>query len=170
MPRKKRGVDIPGMKLVEAPAQFWKRGIAFLIDLLVIDLVIISPFKKYLESFIPTGGYSTAIDFFTKNVEAAQTLTLITIMITIFVLLYFSILDSKIGQTLGKYLFGIYVKSEDNKPLSFWRCLLNNLHFIPFFPFIILWVVDPIHMFFSPKKQRLMQKFAKIVVVQKYMV
>lgn len=165
MPRKKRGIDLPGMKVVESGAQLWKRILAFLIDLIVLDFIVIGPFKKYFS--IPSGGYSAASDFISSNSEVARTLTLAMAIVAVLALFYFSFLESRVGQTLGKYLFRIYVRSGDRPP-SFWRCLVSNMTLIPFFPFMILWIIDPIHMFFSKGNQRLMEKFTKITVVQKY--
>ncbi len=168
MPRKKRGVDLPGMRTVESGAQLWKRIVAFFIDILVLDIIIIAPFRKYFS--MPAGGIAESVEFLANNPEVTQTLKIILFLSTILALLYFSILESRIGQTLGKYIFKIYVRSEDKKQLSFWKVLLSNITLIPFFPFIILWIVDPIHMFFSKNNQRLMEKFTKIITVQKYVV
>ncbi len=64
---------------------------------------------------------------------------------------------------------GIYLISEtEDKKITFWRCLLSNITFIPFFPVLILWVVDPFYMLTSQKSQRFMEKFSKIVVVEDY--
>ena len=165
---KKRGVGVPGLKTFEGPAQLWRRVLAFVFDLFVIDVVFVSSFKGFFEGVVPS-GFSASMNFFESNAGLVQSLTVVVALIALLVLLYFSVLQFRVGQTLGQYFVGVYVKSE-GKVLSFWQCVLSNITFIPFFPFFILWVVDPLHMFFSGKSQRLMQRFAKVVVVQRYVV
>ena len=165
---KKRGVGVPGLKTFEGPAQLWRRVAAFVVDLLVIDLFFVSSFRGFFEGVVPA-GFSASMTFFEANLDLARSLSVVVGLIAFLVLLYFSVLQFRVGQTLGQYFFGVYVKSE-GKVLSFWQCVLSNLTFVPFFPFFILWVVDPLHMFFSVNGQRLMQRFAKVVVVQRYLV
>ena len=50
---KKRGLDLPGERTAIMPASLWKRAVAFIIDLLVIDLVIAFPFRNILDKIMP---------------------------------------------------------------------------------------------------------------------
>lgn len=165
---KKRGVGFSGGKLVEVPAQLWRRVLAFVADLLVIDLFFVSPFRGFFDTVVPS-GFSSSLAFFEGNPDFASSFIVVIALVSVLVLLYFSVLEFRVGQTFGKYLFGVYVRGE-GKALSFWQCLLSNITFIPFFPFFLLWVVDPLHLFFSGKSQRLMEKLSGVVVVQKYVV
>lgn len=165
---KKRGKP----KTFTAPASIWKRVLAFIIDLLVLDLIVIAPFRSLIEKTLSLGEgatYSELMQYIAANPEVTAKFTSVMVIITVIALLYFTILETKIRQTLGKALMGIYLISEtEDKQITFWRCLLSNLTFIPFFPFIILWVVDPFYMLTSQKSQRFMEKFSKIVVVEDY--
>ena len=70
-------------------------------------------------------------------------------------------------QTIGKMLMKIYVVS-DTKTLNPWQLLVRNLVFIPIFPFVLLWLIDPLFMFFTKTNQRLSEILSKTRVVEKY--
>lgn len=165
MPRLK----ISKLRIKEVPANIWKRLIAFLADLLIINIVIMYPFKKHFKNIIPSTKYGEAVDYVLANPSVANTLTITAVMVSIIVVLYFSLSEFKTGTTLGKYFLKIGVKSLDKKA-SFWQFFVSNLTFVLFLPFIILWVVDPLHMILSERKQRLMERIAKLETVEEVMV
>ena len=96
-----------------------KRAIAFIIDILVIDLIILFPFKNMLENII------------------------------------------------GKKLLNLYVESQ-TKELKYWQLLVRSMFLIPLFPFVLLWVIDPIVMLFTKDSQRLSEILSKTKVVERY--
>lgn len=165
MPRLK----IPKARIVEASANIWKRVVAFLADLLIINIVVIYPFKKHFRSLIPSTKYGEAINYVLANPSIANTMTTVAIMVSIIVVLYFSLSEFKTGTTLGKYFLKLKVKSL-GKEVRFWQFFVSNLTFIPFLPFILLWVVDPLHMLVSEKKQRLMERIAKLETVEEVVI
>src|SRR3989344_8299278 len=127
-------------------ARLYKRVLAYLIDIIVINIVIVSPFKPVISKLISTSDFYQIYSFLLNN--PTQTLSLIKISITIAILslFYWSILEFKLKQTIGKMLFQIYVTSE-NKKLTFPQCLLRNLTKMSFF---ILWI-DSINLLTNKK-------------------
>jgi len=159
---KKRG------KSFIAPASLARRVIAFFIDLTILLLIFIIPFRAILGRLLPTDLSSgEARTFLLQNPQIAGLLSLIFFTFGIFLLLYFSIFEYKLQQTPGKMLLGLYIIPGSSQ-MSFWSYLLSNITFLPIFPFTLLWVIDPIYLFFSPKNQRLMERLTNILVVQKY--
>jgi len=148
------------------PASIPRRLIAFIIDLLIIDFVILSPFNKFFQMIIPSGTLSEQIRFFQENPKISNPINLLLIVIGILVLFYFTIFEYKISQTPGKIITGLYVIPQ--KKVKFINYLLSNITFIPVFPFYLLWIIDPVYMIISPKNQRLMEKLNNLLVVQKY--
>lgn len=163
-------LKLPHRDIIFIPALFWKRILAFVIDLLVIDLIIISPFRSIFEKLLSSElSFTTARAYFELNPELLNKLTGIIVIISILVISYFSVLQFKIRQTLGMMIFNLWIYTED-KQLSLWKCLISNISFIPIFPFIILWIIDPIFLGFSVSKQRLMQKLTGIYIVEEAIV
>lgn len=164
----KRGLNLPKKRTFIGPASLLKRFTAYFIDFLIINFIILHPFKKILREIIPANqSFSDVYQYLQSNPAISALLVKISIAIGILVVLYFTYFEFKTQQTPGKMLMRIYIIPE-NKQLSFWNYLISNITFIPFFPFILLWIIDPVHMFISPKNQRFMEKLTKILVVQKY--
>lgn len=150
------------------PAAIWKRAVAFVIDLFVINLFILTPFKPILSSKVPVGGtYSEMMEFFASNPEQMSTIVTAMMVVTALTLIYFTLMELKLQQTIGKMIMGIFIVSE-TKELKFFPLLLSNITFIPFFPFMLLWLIDPVYMFTSPKAQRLMERVTGIQQVEYY--
>lgn len=140
------------------PAALWKRFVAYLIDVIIVNLVVTLPFYGYLRKFS-----SNPILLITSN---DPKLTLITFFVVIALIFYFSILEYKIRQTLGKVIMNIYIISTANKELKFTQALLRNVTK----PFSIVLLVDIIYMFFKGGRQRLFEVFSKTAVVEKELV
>jgi uncharacterized RDD family membrane protein YckC len=161
MPRLK----IPKARVVEVPASLWKRALAFIIDLFIINTVILFPLEKYFKSIIPATSYKDVARYVMENPSVTDKLTVIMIVISIIIVLYFSLSNYKTQTTLGKYLFRIRTKGAE-KEAKYWQHLVGSLTFIPFMPFAVLWVIDPIYIMMSEKRQRLMERIAKLITIE----
>lgn len=166
----KRGLDLPKKRGFIAPASLIKRFASYFIDLIIINFIILIPFKKVLSKIIPqNSSYIEVYHFIENNPEISSIFLALSLLIGILAVLYFTYFEYYLQQTPGKMLMNIYIIPE-NRKLSFWNYLVSNLTFLPFFPFILLWIIDPVYMFISPKNQRFMEKLTKILVVQKYFI
>jgi len=84
-------------------------------------------------------------------------------------ILYFMLLEKKLNQSPGKILFNLYVVSQE-KELKYWQLFVRNMFLIPFFPFVLLWIIDPIVMLFTKQNQRLSEILSRTKTVEKYKV
>ena len=167
---KKRGLKLPKERTFTGPALVWKRLLAFVADILIINLVLFFPFKKILQKAIPEfDNYSEAYSYFASNSGHTATLTMVSFVMALLVLLYFISMEYKIGQTPGKILFNIYVVSEV-KDIAVWQFIVRSLFIIPVFPFVLLWIIDPLFLFFTKTNQRLSEILSKTKTVQSYLV
>ncbi len=140
------------------PAPLWKRFLAYVMDLFIVNLIVTLPFQGYLSKF-STNPYL----LFTSNDKG---LTYITFFIAIALIVYFSVLEYKIRQSLGKIIMNIYVVSLDSKQLTFGQAVMRNLTK----PFPIVLLVDVVYMFFKRGHQRLFEVFSRTAVVEKEMI
>ena len=136
------------------PAPFWRRMLAFIFDLLVINLVVAWPFQSALQQY--------ALNSFSLQSVIPQRAYFIVFLIFILALLYFTFLEYYIGQTPGQMLLNI--KSiENNGRMALWKAFIRNIFILPFFPFYILWIVEPLHLAFY--RQRLLERWTNTTTV-----
>ena len=161
-------LDLPKERTFVGPALAWKRIIAFLIDMMIINLIVLFPFRGLFEDVLPKDySFSEAYRLLSSSTDYASLLTSVSFMMSILIIIYFYLMERKMSQTIGKMLMKIYVAS-DNKELRAWQLLARNIAFIPLFPFVLLWVLDPLFMFFTKTNQRLSEILSKTKVVEKY--
>lgn len=153
------------------PASLWKRAGAFIIDIALLDLVVFSPFKANLASLIAGADtYQKAFQMLTASQESLSALMMASFFITLLTISYFTILEWKLGQTVGKILFNLFLVQVPSKPdekLSkpgFFQVLISNLSLVPFFPFVFLWPVEIISILFT--NNRFMERAARIQLVE----
>ena len=149
-----------------APASITRRAFAFLLDLILINFVIFTPFKLMLNKIIPVSSYAATKDYIQSNPQALASISSIFFVVGILVLFYFSYMEYKIQQTPGKMILGIHIQHDAK--IKFSNYLFSNLFLLPIFPFTLLWIIDPIYLFTSNKNQRLMEKWNGILVLQRY--
>src|SRR3989344_7063775 len=120
----------------------WRRGFAFLIDIIIIQFIVNLNFSKFLENELSND--KTLVELFSYSIENYSNLEpklmLISIITAASALLYFTILEWKLKQTLGKMLLRIEVRSE-NKKLELWQAFLRNLPKAMFFVNYLVWIL-----------------------------
>jgi len=169
MPKRGYKSNLPKEKSFVAPASLLKRFLSYLIDLFIINFIIISPFGKILKKIIPeTTSFAETYQYIQSNPEITTALTLLSLIIGILIVAYFTLFEYFMQQTPGKILMKQHITKEKGRELRFINYFVSNLTFLPFFPFILLWIIDPIYMIISPKNQRFMEKIARILVIEKY--
>ena len=130
----------------------FRRLFAFLVDLAVVDLIITRPLSKLI---------SEEFNEFSDLLNFSLELVLISILIGIFAVLYWTILEYKIGQTLGGLIFKLRARSL-NKRMSFPQAILRNATKIS----IVLLLIDSINILFSEKKQRYFEVLSRTITVE----
>src|SRR3989344_3199435 len=122
-------------------ANLWKRAFAYLIDILLLNFVIILPFKSILkplqnEKIIEIGKF---IDL---------NILLALLSITLLSYIYFVYLDYKLQKTIGMIIFGLISKTKGEFTLQ--KSLLRNITK----PFSILLISDALHIIYKGGYQR----------------
>jgi hypothetical protein len=151
-----------------AQASVLKRLIAFIIDLLIVNLIILFPFRRIFREMVPeTDSFSKTLDFLSNNSELSTLITIIILAVAFLTILYFMIMEKKLKQSPGKMLFNLYVQSQ-TKDLKYWQLFVRSMFLIPLFPFILLWIIDPVVMLFTKENQRLSEILSRTKTVEKY--
>ena len=176
------------------PASIAKRFFAFVIDLFIINIFILGPFSSLFDSFSGSSiGFGTTYEKILTSPEMRASLTGALFVISILLVLYFIVLQKKFGQSIGMMVLNIYVVKiptlsisnrttstkknhrrnfektkidSSSTRLGFFDLLLRNLFAIPFAPFIFLWIIDPLFLFFNRNSQRLMELVSNTLTVE----
>jgi uncharacterized RDD family membrane protein YckC len=152
-------IDLPKKRKMKAEAGFIRRTIAFIIDMLIMQFTIITFFENIFSSQLPSDIRHMLY------VEPSSSVYAASIFIALMIFIYFTFTEFITGKSIGKKVMSIKVEStQDELKLS--QVLLRNLALLPFFPFIILWIADPLFMMFSKNQKRLSDILAKTRVIQ----
>ncbi|MBI2105641.1 RDD family protein [Candidatus Woesearchaeota archaeon] len=134
----------------------WKRFFAFLVDLAIVEFIITKPLNKIITNSI--------YDFDFSLVELSSfsfKIIFVSLSIGIIGILYWAVLEYKIGQTLGALIFNLRARSEKGS-LSFGKSFLRNLSKVS----IAFLLIDSINIFFNEKKQRFLERYSGTITVQ----
>ena len=161
-------LNLPKEREFIGPALLWKRIVAFFIDVTIINLFILFPFRSLFQNIIPKDySFSEAYNLLSTSINYTKFISSVSFAMLILIILYFFMMERKMQQTIGKMLMKIYVVSDNNQ-LKAWQLLARNLVFIPIFPFVLLWILDPLFMFFTETNRRLTEILSRTKVVEKY--
>ncbi len=163
-----KNLNLPKEATFKGPALLWKRVLAFFLDIMIIDFVVGFPLRGILERVLPKAGFRESYDYLLVNPETSALISYVILLWGVLALLYFTILEYRLGQTVGKMLLNIKVEPSDKK-MSFLHTIMRNLFIIPIFPFILLWIIDPLFMVFSKEKRRLSEVLSKTRTVETYL-
>lgn len=130
---------LPNASKVVQDAGFFRRMFAFIFDILILDIIITAPFTKIFEGLLKRVEHNSL----SSITYTSQELTAIVIIVMI-VLSYFILFEYILGQTLGMMLMDTKLSGENTLN----NCIIRNSFIIPAFPFILLWIIEPIAIIF----------------------
>ena len=150
MPKKIKKEEIKSASLT-------RRTLAYIIDSLIISVIIMYPFQNYLTKINKELNFR---DIFTTKLSTD--LYIIFFTIAILSLLYFSLFEFYLKQTIGKMILRIRVIST-KKEFSYPQALLRNVSKVV----DILLLIDIIFLLLSKEKERLFGKLSYTRVIEK---
>lgn len=170
-------LNLPEKRVFYGPAVLWKRVLAFIIDICILDIFVLSLLEGTVRKILgESSDYNAVIETLQRNPEYMQALTIIFALIVMLTLAYFVLLQYAAGQTVGAILLNIYVvqtgvveeksREKEYERAGFLQCILRNSFLIPVIPFILFWVADPLYYFFAKKNQRLSEYLSRTKVVE----
>lgn len=119
------------------PARWWKRLLAFIADIIILEATIGRPFRQFMPTEL------------SLNMQLSSQTIATSIILPVLFLIYFIACQYLLGQTVGMMLFRMRVVHTDG---GLWRFVVRNLFILPFFPFAILWLLDPLFLAFTKRR------------------
>ncbi len=129
-------------------ASIWRRAVALFIDLFAMNFIVFNPFQSVLATYFETA--SLALESSIPGYVYAS-----VILMSFVVLIYFALFQHYFQQTLGMMVMKLYVMPQT----GFWKSIARNLFILPFFPFNLLWIIEPAYLLF--KGRRILEKITK---------
>jgi uncharacterized RDD family membrane protein YckC len=153
-------------KKITVNAPLWRRAAAFSLDYLVLNSLILFPLNRVIRNILDTGSFFEVMSAVSGGNIPIIALALISATAAIISMIYFALLETRFGQSVGKMIMGIYAvgidgKKEKYSPMSFWSSMTRSL--VVFFmftaPFVLIF--DLGYMFMNPAQQRIFEKISK---------
>jgi uncharacterized RDD family membrane protein YckC len=166
-PMPKRKKEYPQPKDVEVPASIWKRIGAFLIDMVIVYVIVL--FALGDKILPPLDEAASFAETYAAMAESPGIADGVSFIFSTLMLVYYIMLEKKFGQSLGKMVVNIYIVPSlpDKQTVSGLQHLGRSMFLIPFFPFMLLWLFDPLAMFFTKDNQRLSEMLTKTRVIER---
>lgn len=160
-------MELPVQRVYLGPASVIKRLLAFLVDVVLLDVVILLPFGGIIERVMPFWSFGTAM------IVPTFSLLLLLYGMSIVIFLYFVLFEHYLLQTPGKMLFGLFVvkvSQKDAAPerVTLEQAVVRSLQTMPIIPFIFLWFIDPVFVLLSRNGQRMLERWSQSLVVERY--
>jgi len=142
------------------PAKLWKRVVAYILDAFIISFIIVSPFANQIA---PESQAQSLTDVITGlQSSLTKDLFLLSFIIGLLTLVYWSFLEYRFGQSVGKILLGIEVRSLDKKKLTLLQTITRNITKLS----TLLLVLDTLYLLFKRQNQRYFEVLSGTIVVQ----
>ncbi|MFT4326382.1 MAG: RDD family protein [Candidatus Woesearchaeota archaeon] len=132
-----------------------KRIGAFALDLVILRMFVLFPLDFVILRYI-TDPSVVNQDFLMQNPDIVRVLIIIWTFYTVLAIIYFSMYEFLVGNTPGKFVFGLKVKGIK----TFAQSLVRSLQLFAIIP---LWIFDLMPLLYS--EQRLFERYSKTEVV-----
>ena len=128
-------------------ASFTRRILAYIIDVLIINTLILKPFNLFSKTSL--------------TIQLSRETIIIGFSTAILTLLYWALLEFTVRQSIGKIITRIYVSSL-KKQLTLYQCILRNITKIVT-PILI---IDTLYAMINKTHQRYFEKISNTEVLQ----
>ncbi len=158
-----KGVKSLRIKKGMVPATLWKRALAYLLDVLIVNVVIVLPFQSLIkmgESLSITESFR----FFSQNAAGAQRFLIMSLIVMIMTILYWAVFEYRYRQTIGKLIMKLEVRSLVNKDrLTFAQCFLRSISKVS----TLVLAIDCIPLILRKGHQRYLERSSATDVAEK---
>ena len=141
-------------------APIWRRALAFLIDLALVEVFLVMPFWGLIKKSASGQSVADIMAFLAAHPKAVVSLNMVTLFLTMMVMAYFVVLEYAMGQTVGMLLLRLRVRSLHNH-IHWWQLVIRHLFLIPMFPFVLFLVAEPLSLVWTRGESRLLERLSK---------
>lgn len=140
------------------PASLLKRTFAYLIDVIIVNFVIMWPFKEIID--IKIDNFSETYNILSSTPGLTYKLFMAFLVVGALSILYWAVFEYRLKQSIGKMAMNISVKPLSGE-LSFRAAVLRNLSKIS----SLLLVLDVVYMIYKKTNQRYLEELSNTEVI-----
>lgn len=148
--------ELPQERMPESPAPLFRRAAAFIIDVLIFNIVLYPLFMKVFQGVSGLSNDLLTVEYVTLHPELLTAMFGVIISSSLILCFYMALSEYSFGETLGKHFMGLHVKGS----AGLWGYVARNLLKSTF---IILLPIDLIGLFLY--NQRIIDKVLGINVL-----
>jgi uncharacterized RDD family membrane protein YckC len=157
---KKRDIKALTEKIVPSP--LWKRVFAYFLDVVIINFIVVMPFRPLLSSVPSAKTFSAFRQQLVSRAALSTDTVVVLLIIAALSILYWAVFEYKLGQSVGKMAFNIHVRSQKGN-LTFMQALLRNLSKIS----TLVLLADALFIILTKGHQRYLERVSKTEVVER---
>jgi len=161
-------------------ASIARRTLAAIVDTLILLIILGGPLMIYLNHQIDIDNlnsmrFDERQDYILQKMKSRGLdlrVTIVIIIDSLLVLLYYMATESLYGQTLGKMITGIAVVDINKKKIGIFQAFVRNLPkallFFLMSPLGFIMLIDHFAALFDDRGMRIFDRFASTLVVYEY--
>jgi hypothetical protein len=115
--------DLPNEKVLKEEAPILRRAGAFIIDLLVFNIFLYTPFIQSFQFISGINNKLLSYDYLLLNPELISIILGVLLASTIVFCFYMASCEYVFGKTIGKQFFNVWVEGSNN----LWSFVFRNL-------------------------------------------
>src|SRR3989344_3482569 len=132
---------------------FWRRVGAYILDCFIISFLVITPFDSEFHIDAQAGNLSELLSIVSQL--WSLDFIFLSFVISLLILFYWSFLEWKFGQSVGKLFFRLRVKSTRKGPIRLRQAVVRNVTQLS----TILLALDVLYMLVKRGSQRYTEVF-----------
>ena len=148
------------LNLANMPASLWKRTLAYIIDVFIVNFVVAFPFKNMIQLDSVT-TFSDTYHYLSSAPELTQKLFFVFLAIGTLTVLYWAVFEYRLKQSIGKMIMNISVKSTKGD-LTFRATILRNLSKVS----SLTLAFDVFYLLYKKTNQRYLEKLSGTEVIE----
>lgn len=130
-------LQLPKKRIFLQDAGVMRRVLAALCDILLLDVLVLTPFS-FVFSPYAKGGFAESMSLFQSGLPSD--LAFVLLFAGSAAVVYFTLFTYFFRQSFGMMLVQVHVEGDLTLKKSFIRSIIA----FPFFPIYLLWIIEPL--------------------------
>lgn len=146
--------------LLQNPAALWKRVVAYLIDALIVNFIVVFPFRERIR-LDSVSSFSETYNYLSSAPGLSYKLFLVFLAIGTLTILYWAVFEYRLKQSVGKMAMNLSVRHVTGN-MSFRSAVVRNLSKVS----TLILALDVAYMIYKKSNRRYLEIISNTEVVE----